>query len=173
MSLNKYGLLEQKKYEDFKGGLLKRSVIPCEFEVGDFVTFTNEYGIFFRKPKQVIGFDDVCDSSDRFIYTESEAWWFPSSAAQLKLAERTSTGCLLVRELTPQSLYKFENELIEDDDNWQRIASESSLHAVWANDEILELVTYCEGDIIWATALSKESYDAEVVRNLKYFLENN
>lgn len=172
MSLSKYAISEQKRFEEFKKGLPQQSSIPCELKVGDFVTFTNEYGIFFRQPRQVIGFDDVCDSSDRFIYTESDAWWFPSTAAQLRLTEQCSTGCLLVRELTFQTLYQFENGLIEDDKNWTRLASESSLHTVWSNDTALELVTYCEGDLIWATALSKESYDANIRRTLNYFNEN-
>lgn len=168
MSLTKYKISEQKKIEEFKKGLLHQSLIPCEIKVGDFVTFTNEFGVFFRQPIKVIGFDDGCEP-ERFIYTDSEVWWFPSRASELKLVEKTSTGCLLVRELTMQSMNGFEYDLIEDDSNWYRLVSESSLHTVWVNDAANELVTFCEGDLIWQTALDDHMYRAEINRTFAYF----
>lgn len=166
--LTAHQINEQLRYEQFKSELLTESVIPTEFKVGDFVTFTNEFGVFFRRPIQVIGFEEKCSLSDRFIYTESDAYWYPSKATELKKVETTSTGCLLVREFTPQPLYKFENELIEDP-KWSRLVWDNELHCVWCNDSTRELVTYCEGDIIWATALNEIMYRAEIFRTNTFF----
>lgn len=165
--------LNQQKYEQFKAEIASESLRPCDFKVGDFVTLTNVFNVFFRRPKQVIGFDNDSNLPERFIYTEGmdDAYWFASAPNQLKKVETTSTGCLLVRELTPQTLYKFENTLIEEDKNWTRLAFENELHCVWRNDSTLELVTYCEGDIIWTTALSKEMYESEIFRTVSYFNE--
>jgi len=119
---------QQKKYDDFRASILKESPTPCNLEVGDYVTFTNDYGVFFRRPRQVIGFD-FADDSNRFIYTEGDAYWFPSSPEQLHKVEKTPTGCLLVRELTFLPMYEFENQLYEQQ-GWCRLVIESSLHCV-------------------------------------------
>ncbi|WP_282109339.1 hypothetical protein [Shewanella algicola] len=168
--LTAHQINQQLKYEQFKSELLTESVIPTQFNVGDFVTFTNEFGVFFRRPKQVIGFDDKCSLPDRFIYTESEAYWYPSKPDELKKVEVTCTGCLLVREFTLKTLYEFENELIEDPE-WSRLIWESELHCVWCNETTHELVTFCEGDIIWTTALTKEMYKSEIFRVFAFFQE--
>ena len=161
----------ENTYIQFKQTLLTKSLIDCDFKVGDFVTFTNENGVFFREPKRVIGFDDgTTISGDRFIYTESDAYWFPSLPAQLDKVEKTQTGCLLVREVTHLPLYEFENE-ISFDPNWSLLISEGSLHCVWSNDARRELVTYVEGDIIWTTALDETQYGSEIRRVIDFFNE--
>lgn len=166
--LSQHQIDNQLKYEQFKREIAAESPVPCDIKVGDFVTFTNEFGIFFREPKQVIGFSDECYLPERFIYTESDAYWFPKKVEQLHKVEKTSTGCLLVREATPQSLYQFENELI-DDLNWKKLVRDNKLHCVWCNDFTMEVVTYCEGDIIWTSALNQEMYESELLRILSFF----
>lgn len=171
--LSQHQINRQLKYEQFKAEIASESLRSCDFKVGDYVTLTNVFNVFFREPKQVIGFDNDSDLPDRFIYTEGmdDAYWFASAPSQLKKVETTSTGCLLVRELTLQTLYQFENTLIEEDKNWTRLAFENEFHCVWLNDSTLELVTYCEGDVIWTTALNKEMYGSEIFRTVSYFNE--
>ncbi|MCU7962131.1 MULTISPECIES: hypothetical protein [unclassified Shewanella] len=171
--LSQHQINKQLKYEQFKAEIALESLIPCDFKVGDFVTLTNIYNVFIRKPKQVIGFDNDSDLPERFIYTDGidDAYWFASAPSQLHKVETTSTGCILVRELTPQTLYQFEITLIEEDQDWTRLAFENELHCVWRNDSTLELVTYCEGDIIWTTALNKEMYRAEIFITVSFFNE--
>lgn len=67
--------------------------IPCEFSVGDVVTYTNDYGIKFRA--RVRGFSRTNEPTG-FIYlefwwdwlnaysTEGSAWWFPHKPDCLK-----------------------------------------------------------------------------------------
>lgn len=64
--------------------LLQESPIPCDFKIGDQVTYTNEYGVSFTGQK-VIGFFINPDLPDRFIHTDSDAWWFPKKPSELKL----------------------------------------------------------------------------------------
>lgn len=52
----------------------------CHFQVGDIVTFTNEYGVSFEN-KMVIGFDH--SNNDRPIHTAGEAYWFGSEVHSL------------------------------------------------------------------------------------------
>lgn len=60
---------------------LESPPVPCEFCVGDIVTFTNDYGISF--PDRIItGFSPSVEGG-RFIYYDSESWWFPVSAESL------------------------------------------------------------------------------------------
>lgn len=160
----------QFKYEQFKAEIALDSPIPCDFKVGDYVTLTNVFNFFIRKPRQVLGFENDSGKSDRFIYTGDidDAYWFASAPTQLRKVEATSTGCLLVRELTPQTLYQFENGLMKDS-RWSRLAVANGLHGVWFNESDKELVTYCEGDIIWTTALNKEMYQAEIFRTISFF----
>ncbi|MCT8865433.1 MULTISPECIES: hypothetical protein [Shewanella] len=171
--LSQHQINKQLKYEQFKTDIASESLIPCDFKVGDFVTLTNIYNVFIRKPKQVIGFDNDSNLPDRFIYTEGvdDAYWFASAPNQLKKVETTSTGCLLVREFTMHALYQFENTLIDEDKNWTRLVFDNELHCVWRNDSTLELVTYCEGDLIWTTALNKEMYRAEIFITVSFFNE--
>jgi hypothetical protein len=171
MMLSQHQINQQLKYVNFKTEIAAESPIPCNFMVGDFVTFTNEFGVFFRKPKQIIGFSAECDLPERFIFTESDAYWFPKKAEQLDKVEKTSIGCLLVREVTPQSLYQFENEL-NGDLNWALLVRDNELHCVWCNDSTLEVVTYCEGDIIWISALNREMYESEIFRTISFFNDN-
>ena len=64
----------------------KKPPIDCDLQVGDVVTFTNEYGIKFEGLK-VIGFTESMDQhlSGRFIYLDSSAWWFPHTREELTL----------------------------------------------------------------------------------------
>jgi hypothetical protein len=55
--------------------------VPCEFKVGDLVTFTNDYGVVFPD-KVVTGFLPKVDYG-RFVYFDADAWWFPVSPQNL------------------------------------------------------------------------------------------
>lgn len=58
---------------------------PCQFQVGDKVTFTNEYGVSFPG-KIITGFARESDTfHGRFIHTAGEAYWFPSRPDELTL----------------------------------------------------------------------------------------
>ncbi|WP_371436300.1 hypothetical protein [Polaromonas sp.] len=58
------------------------SPVPCEFKVGDLVTFTNDYGVVF--PDMIVtGFSPTVEHG-RFVYFDASAWWFPVSPASLK-----------------------------------------------------------------------------------------
>lgn len=54
---------------------------PCEFRVGDVVTFTNDNGVVF--PDMVVtGFSPTVEHG-RFVYFDKDAWWFPVRPANL------------------------------------------------------------------------------------------
>lgn len=63
--------------------------IPCDFKVGDAVTFTNDYGVEFAD-NRVFGFasephvDGDNASDPRFVYIFTDAWWFPVAASKLR-----------------------------------------------------------------------------------------
>ncbi len=168
--LSAHELKQQQKFENFKNSISKVPPADCEFKAGDFVTFTNEFGVFFRKPKEVIGFNRTPELlPQRTIYTNSDAWWFPSKESELQKVEYTPTGCFIVRELFPFSSDRFEDSLLDDDKNWYRLESENNLHIVWANDVENELVTFCESDIIWTTARDSGMYCDEIRRTINFF----
>lgn len=68
--------------QQFVASLAKEPPIACDLRVGDKVTFTNDYGVIFPD-MTVRGFDHEAEEGDRFIYTDSDAWWFPHTRAQL------------------------------------------------------------------------------------------
>ena len=49
--------------------------VPCDFAVGDVVTFTNDYGAKFHN-RLVTGFSPAPEYG-RFVYLDKDAWWFP------------------------------------------------------------------------------------------------
>lgn len=57
--------------------------IPCEFKVGDIVTYTNDYGVEFSN-KVVTGFASEVEYG-RFVYIDNDSWWFPHSPESLTL----------------------------------------------------------------------------------------
>jgi len=82
MSIEAHQQRLQKKYDDFVASLETTPPVECEFAVGDVVTFTNEYGVSF--PGQtIIGFAEDDSFYGRFIYTDSDAYWFPSRPEEL------------------------------------------------------------------------------------------
>lgn len=55
---------------------------PCNFKVGDQVTFINDYGVVFEN-KTVIGFAPKVEGG-RFVYfSPHDAWWFPVNPKNL------------------------------------------------------------------------------------------
>ncbi len=61
--------------------------VPCDFKVGDVVTYTNDNGIAFHG-KVVTGFSPAIENG-RFVYLDNEAWWFASSPESLTLEHET------------------------------------------------------------------------------------
>ncbi|CAN7569646.1 hypothetical protein [Acidovorax delafieldii] len=58
----------------------------CDFNVGDTVTFTNDYGVSFPG-KLITGFASTIEYG-RFIYLDSDSWWFPVKPESLTLTHK-------------------------------------------------------------------------------------
>ena len=59
------------------------SPVPCEFKLGDPVTFTNEYGATF--PNHIVaGFSPTVEGLGRFVYLDFDCWWFPVNPDSLQ-----------------------------------------------------------------------------------------
>lgn len=67
-------------------GAVRTPPQPCQFKVGDSVTFTNDYGVAFHD-KIVTGFSPTVQHG-RFVYFDGDAWWFPVSPANLTHTSR-------------------------------------------------------------------------------------
>ena len=68
--------------------------VPCVYEVGDTVTFTNDYGIEFTGIK-VVGFAREIDPDWRpesFIYLDWDCYWFPVSATHIRTECKASAA---------------------------------------------------------------------------------
>lgn len=59
----------------------------CDLKVGDVVTFTNDYGLKFPH-KVVTGFAPEAEYG-RYVYYDSDAWWFPVRPESLTLEHET------------------------------------------------------------------------------------
>ena len=61
----------------------------CKLRKGQSVRFTNEAGATFG-PYKITGFDDgshPCFKWGRHVYTDDEAYWFPSKESELELVK--------------------------------------------------------------------------------------
>lgn len=58
---------------------------PCDLKVGDVVTFTNDEGVEFPH-KVVTGFAPEAEHG-RFVYYDSDSWWFPVRPESLTLED--------------------------------------------------------------------------------------
>ena len=69
--------------QDFKKQINSTSPIECSLKVGDRVIYKNDFEIKFG-PFEVIGFEKKEDiSGGRFVYLNSDSYWFPVKADQL------------------------------------------------------------------------------------------
>ncbi|MDC8832925.1 hypothetical protein [Alteromonas gilva] len=60
------------------------SPIPTDYEIGDEVIFTNEFGVVFDEGFRVIGFSKKEDVfNGRFIHLDTDAPWFPARPEML------------------------------------------------------------------------------------------
>ena len=57
--------------------------IACQFKVGDSVFFKNDNGVTFSR--KVLGYAPKPSMSGRFVYINSDSWWFPVSPASLSI----------------------------------------------------------------------------------------
>jgi len=70
--------------EQIKESILQESPVPCNFKVGDKVTFTNDYGVSFNG-RHIIGFEEKGkESYGRTIYLDGDSYWFPVKPESLK-----------------------------------------------------------------------------------------
>ncbi len=76
----------QRKYIEFLSTVQAVPPVPCEFKVGDKVTFTNEYGISFPG-NVIVGFATAEEMwSDHFIYLDNDCYWFAKTPDSLSLS---------------------------------------------------------------------------------------
>lgn len=61
--------------------------VPCDFKLGDTVTFTNDYGVSFADLR-VVGFSPTVEGQGRFVYLDKSSWWFPVPPESLQLQPR-------------------------------------------------------------------------------------
>lgn len=62
--------------------------MPCIFNKGDIVTYTNDYGVSFTGI-EIIGFGEPIEGRpESFIYLNSESWWCPVASTSLTLEKR-------------------------------------------------------------------------------------
>ena len=73
-------LIEGMKYPLAKDAL-STPPLPCEFNIGDMVTFTNDNGVQFHG-RVVAGFSPEVENG-RFVYLDQDAWWFPVAPTNL------------------------------------------------------------------------------------------
>ena len=75
--------LKMTNLQNFKKQLNSVAPIECGLKVGDRVIYKNDFGIKFG-PFEVIGFEKKEDiSGGRFVYLNSDSYWFPVKAEQL------------------------------------------------------------------------------------------
>ena len=69
--------------QNFKKQINSTAPIECGLKVGDRVIYRNDFGVEFG-PFEVIGFEKKEDiSGGRFVYLNSDSYWFPVKAEQL------------------------------------------------------------------------------------------
>lgn len=65
--------------------------VPCEFSVGDTVTFTNDFGVSFDGMR-IIGFADDDSFYGKFIHITGPehpgAYWFPHAPRDLVITKK-------------------------------------------------------------------------------------
>ena len=78
-----------QKYKAFVSELSQTPPVPCDFKVGDVVTFTNEFGVEFED-RTVMGFASNAKFHGRFIHLgpPTDAYWFPCRPNQLKVQSK-------------------------------------------------------------------------------------
>lgn len=64
--------------------------VPCDFELGDKVIFTNAAGVVFTE-FMVTGFSPTLDGRGRFLYLNWDCWWFPASPQSLQHHPQSNT----------------------------------------------------------------------------------
>jgi len=87
---SQYSAIAAKKRHDFVRALRTEPPVPCEFAIGDTVTYTNEYDVVFPGMK-VIGFAADDSFYGRFIHLDSDAYWFPVTPESLTLEQTRSS----------------------------------------------------------------------------------
>lgn len=72
----------KQRYAEFVGNLSAVPPKPCNLQVGQRVTFTNEYGVSFPG-RTVIGFANDDSFYGRFVHLDSDCYWMPKQPGSL------------------------------------------------------------------------------------------
>ena len=82
----------KKEFQEFakaKGNIVLQEIDGCPLKVGDFVTFTNDYGLEFPH-REVLGFASPEYMKENFsscdeirVFIDSSSYWFPNRLSQL------------------------------------------------------------------------------------------
>lgn len=82
----------KKEFQEFvkaKGYIVLQELDGCPLKVGDFVTFTNDYGVEFHQ-REVLGIASPEYMKEMFpscneirVFIDSDSYWFPNKLSQL------------------------------------------------------------------------------------------
>ena len=82
----------KKEFQEFvkaKGYIVLQELDGCPLKVGDFVTFTNDYGVEFHH-REVLGIASPEYMKEMFpsceeirVFIDSSSYWFPNKLSQL------------------------------------------------------------------------------------------
>lgn len=75
--------MDVKEKEFIRTQLVDTPPVPCDFRVGDIVTYTNDQGVAF-KGRRITGFARDNSFYGRFVHLEGGAYWFPAHPDSLK-----------------------------------------------------------------------------------------
>jgi hypothetical protein len=74
------------KYHEFVASIRKTPPVETEFAVGQVVAFVNDYGVIFDN-LTIVGFADDDSFYGRFIYLDSDSYWFPVHPGSLRVID--------------------------------------------------------------------------------------
>jgi hypothetical protein len=75
------------------------------------------------------------------------------------MPELSAAGSTIVRQVTPLSVHGFESELSE---GWKFLTSaDMNHHRVYANEQELKILSFCEGDVIIKQAPDMQAFYRE------------
>jgi hypothetical protein len=77
----------EEMYDEFVANVSHQPPVACKFEVGDVVTFTNDYDVEFPGCV-VLGFSNEVESEGRFVHLDMSCWWFPVKPSSLRLEHK-------------------------------------------------------------------------------------
>lgn len=80
---------EFQKFAASNSNIVLQELEGCPLKVGDFITFTNDYGVEFPH-REVLGFASPEYTKENFpsceeirVFIDSDSYWFPNKISQL------------------------------------------------------------------------------------------